>query len=122
MHLKYNSLFFDKEGKFREAKLVISWIKDVFNPCQMLNLFLTCVSNVSSNQERLVNSIGYDKNKTALNDYHKHYGEYDLPHTITFDSVVQNDDKEKNNQPASLPPPVTALDLMFKHASSITSS
>jgi hypothetical protein len=114
---------FDKEGKFREEKLVISWVKDVFNPWQMLNLFLTCVSNVSRNEERLVKSIGYDKDKTALNEYHKHYGEYDLPNTIFFDSVVHNKDKEKNTQSVlSFLPSPTALDLMFKRASSIVAS
>jgi hypothetical protein len=34
-----------KDGKFREEKLVTSWIKDVFDPWHMLNIFLADVSN-----------------------------------------------------------------------------
>ena len=34
-----------RDGKFREGKLVNTWIKDIFNPWYMLNMFLTAISN-----------------------------------------------------------------------------
>ena len=34
-----------KDGEFREGKLVNRWIKDIFDPWHMLNLFLTAISN-----------------------------------------------------------------------------
>jgi hypothetical protein len=42
----------NKEGKFREGSLVNIWIKDVFNPWYMLNMFLTAISN-SKNDEKV---------------------------------------------------------------------
>jgi hypothetical protein len=86
-------------------------------------LLLDELDKLSRKDQCSLKSIGYDKDKTALNEYHKHYGEYDLPNTIFFDSVVHNKDKEKNTQPVpSLLPSPTALDLMFKRASSIEAS
>ena len=41
-----------REGKFREGSLVNIWIKDVFNPWYMLNMFLTAISN-SKNDEKV---------------------------------------------------------------------
>lgn len=43
-----NEINFDKEDKFRERKLVNLWIMHIFNPTNMLNLFLTTISNSSN--------------------------------------------------------------------------
>jgi len=46
----WHSQFFDdpsnfRDKKFRESRLVNAWIKDIFNPWYMLNMFLTAISS-----------------------------------------------------------------------------
>lgn len=46
-----------REGKFRESRLVNNWIKGIFNPWYMLNMFLTAISNSSSDGKGISRNI-----------------------------------------------------------------
>jgi hypothetical protein len=111
---------FNRDGEFKEEKLVSSWIKDVFNPWQMLNIFLTVISNV--NESSTIETKGNEsmKQETALDEYREYYGELALsPHMTILSDVVK--DGERNKGKETIPAPTT-LDLalhrgMFVHES-----
>lgn len=47
-----NEINFDRERKFRERELVNSWIMHIYNPINMLNLFLASISNSSDDNKK----------------------------------------------------------------------
>ena len=110
-----------KEGKFRERRFVNSWIKDIFDPWQMLNLFLTAVSNtVEGNGKARTSSIRDEE--TILQEYSKQYRKGSLfPATGVFINPFLDPNKKKENWDSNndndnrLPP--TTLDLFFKRMS-----
>jgi hypothetical protein len=105
---------FNKDGKFKEEQLVSSWIKDVFNPLQMLNLFLTAISNVSRNEKipkKKTNDNNNKKQNTASEKYRKHYGELAISPNSTI--LSGNNNKEKRKETKTTPAP-TLLDLALQ--------
>jgi hypothetical protein len=108
---------FNSEGKFKEANLVSSWIKDVFNPMEMLNLFLAAIQN-SSNKNRAKfgkKEENDDKQKIALQQYSRYYGEVNITPIMKFLGNI-NKKQEKNNRVLKFirRPPPTILDLIFQ--------
>ena len=59
---------FDREGKFRERKLINSWITHTFNPINMLNLFLAVISNSTYNTNDLNNDDIISKYRKYLEE------------------------------------------------------
>jgi hypothetical protein len=108
---------FSSKGKFKEAKLVSSWIKDVFNPMEMLNLFLAAIQNSSNKNGAKFAKKGEndDKQKTALQQYSRYYGEVNVAPIMKFPGDI-NKKQEKNNRVLKLiqHPPPTILDLIFQ--------
>jgi hypothetical protein len=98
-----------KDGKFREGQLVNSWIKDVFNPWYMLNIFLAAVSN---SDERKGSEDNTKKEKTLIEQRIKQYKNENLPQIIDVDSI-------RNMHRSSKIIPST-LDLMFKRISEVS--
>jgi hypothetical protein len=116
---------FNKDGKFKEEQLVSSWIKDVFNPLQMLNLFLTTISNVSRNEKipkKKTNSNNNKKQNIALEEYRKHYGELAIsPNSTILSDNSNNNNKEKRKGRKTTPAP-TLLDLALQRGLSAAKS
>jgi hypothetical protein len=113
------SVNFDREGKFRERRLVINWIKDVFNPWHMFNLFLTTISNYSNDNKNTSQSIHEESNddEKLLKRHARYYEPFDISlisKGLTFN--VSNDEKTADEE--FLPP--TSLDLMVKSIISST--
>lgn len=105
-----------KDGKFREGKLVNTWIKDIFNPWYMLNLFLTAISNAAGNK-RKASSIKHKDKENLLKEYWKEYEKYDSSQIsgLSVDSILN----VKNNKENSKLPPTT-LDLLFMRVAATT--
>jgi hypothetical protein len=107
-----------KEGKFRERRLIDSWIKDIFDPWQMLNLFLTTVSNTLDPDKARANNIKDEK--AILKDYSKQYPEGSLfpssgVFTSSFVDPIKKKEKENNNNDNNDNGfPSTTLELFFK--------
>jgi hypothetical protein len=115
---KDHSINFSKNGKFEEEGVVSSWIKDVFDPWRMLNLFLTVISNSSTNEKRPMKIIKCDNNKKqaiALEEYCKYYGEAAVsPNTTILSGTSKNRKVEGEEMKAHLSRPApapTTLDL-----------
>jgi hypothetical protein len=109
---------FDKEGKFKERKLVDYWIKDIFSPWHMLNLFLTAMSNESASDD-IVNKT-YDDDDKILKDYSDFYGIDDptrISNGISGSSLPSTENYQKMN--GKIPPP-TVMDLMMERAAKTT--
>jgi hypothetical protein len=108
---------FSSEGKFKEAKLVSSWIKDVFNPTEMLNLFLAAIQNSSNkNVAKFAKKReNDDKQKNALQQYSRYYGEVNIAPIMKFVGDI-NKKQEKNIRASKLihHPTPTILDLIFQ--------
>src|ERR1700739_2836795 len=68
-----------KDGKFREGKLVNNWIKDVFDPWHMLNIFLTAVSNSDDGNGADDNT---KKEKTLIHQRIEQYQNENLPQIV----------------------------------------
>ena len=101
-----------RDGKFREGKLVSTWIKDIFNPWHMLNLFLTAVSNPADNKR--ANTKNRSKNEEILlRDYFKEYEKDNLSRIsgISVDSILNTKQNKKESKI-----PHTTLDLLFMRA------
>jgi hypothetical protein len=97
--------------------LINSWIKDIFDPWQMLNLFLTAVSNTveEGNDKARANSIKDEK--AILQNYSKQYREGSLFPTsgvFTNPFLDPNKKKEKEDSNDNYGFPPTTLDLFFK--------
>jgi hypothetical protein len=109
---------FNSEGKFKEAKIASSWIKDVFNPMEMLNLFLTAIQNSSNkNGTKFVKKReNNDKQKTALQQYSRYYGEVNIAPLMKPGDI--NKMQEKNNHVSKVirHPSPTTLDLIFQRS------
>ena len=73
-----------KDGKFREGQLVNSWIKDLFNPSHMLNIFLTAVLN---SDERKSSENNTKKEKTLIEHRIKQYQNENFPQIVDVDSI-----------------------------------
>jgi hypothetical protein len=93
-----------KDGKFREANLINTWIKDVFDPWHMLNIFLTAISN-SGEQKRSEDNT--KKEKTLIEQRIKQY--QNLPQIVNVDSIRDTHERSK-----IIP---STLDLMFRRIS-----
>jgi uncharacterized protein YpbB len=117
-----HSSHFDKEGEFKEKKLIGSWIKDVFNPWQMLNLFLTVVSNVKESSKKTPKLKGNEniRQGIALHEYHAYYGELAISPFMTILSDVKKNGRRKGNK-VTIPAPTT-LDLALHRGMSIHNS
>lgn len=105
----WNSSYFGdasnfKDGKFTEAKLINTWIKDVFDPWHMLNIFLTAISN-SDEQKRSEDNT--KKEKTLIEQRIRQY--QNLPQIVNVDSI-RNTHKRSKITPST-------LDLMFRRIS-----
>ena len=99
-----------KDGKFREGKLVNSWIKDVFNPWHMLNIFLTAVSN-SDDRKGADNNT--KKEKILIQQRIKQY-QNENPHQI----IVNVDSIRDTHERSKITP--STLDLMFRRISEMS--
>ena len=98
-----------KDGKFREGKLVTSWIKDVFDPWHMLNIFLTALSN-SDDRKGVDNNA--KKEKILIQQRIKQYQNENLPQIVDIDSI-RNMHERSNITPST-------LDLMLRRISEIS--
>jgi hypothetical protein len=109
-----------RDGKFKEGKFVDSWIKDVFSPWHMLNLFLVSVSNTNKSRKLRKNkTIEQDEEETILQEYSKQYEGFDLSKidAVPIESILPaNIEKKENNRNAHF----TALDLMLKRFAQIS--
>jgi len=105
-----------KNGNFKEAKLVKSWIKDIFSPWHMLNLFLTTVSNSRSIKNGTKST--YPKINNILQQIKEDEREGSLLRIrgIPIKSIVSKSTDIKKKAKRKLPP--TTLDLMFRRISS----
>jgi hypothetical protein len=97
-----------KDGKFREGKLVNTWIKDIFNPWNMLNMFLTAISNSANVGKVERNNI---KRQEILM---KQRLKEDLPSRISGVSIESILNPKINTQEHELPP--STLDLKIRRA------
>ena len=97
-----------KDGKFREGQLVNSWIKDVFNPWHMLNIFLTAVSN---SDDRKGSEGNTKKEKTLIEQRIKQY-QNDNSALVDVDSI--------RNTPVDDKITPSTLDLMFQRISEVS--
>lgn len=98
-----------KDGKFREGQLVNSWIKDLFNPWHMLNIFLTAVLN---SDERKSSENNTKKEKTLIEHRIKQYQNENFPQIVDVDSI--------HNTPAGDKITPSTLDLMFQRISEVS--
>jgi DNA-binding transcriptional ArsR family regulator len=112
-----NSSNFSKDGEFKEEKLVSSWIKDVFNPWQMLNLFLTAISNVEEGSMKKEKGDDNAKQEIALDKYREYYGELTISPRMTFLSNTSNNSARRVITPAP-----TTLDLALYRGFSLHNS
>jgi hypothetical protein len=103
-----------RDGKFREGRLVSTWIKEVFNPWYMLNMFLTAISN-SKNDEKVGRNNAKRQEilmKQRLKEYKK-----DLSlqiNGISIESILNS----KINSPEPAVPPST-FDLIIQRVSDL---
>lgn len=93
-----------KDAKFREGKLVNSWIKNVFDPWYMLNIFLTAISN-SGEQKRSEDNT--KKEKTLIEQRIRQH--QNLPQIVNVDSIRNTHERSKITP--------STLDLMFRRIS-----
>jgi hypothetical protein len=110
---------FNGEGKFKEANLVSSWIKSVFNPMEMLNLFLTAIQNSSSKNgaKSTKKRKNDDKQKNALQQYSRYYGEVDVAPIMKFvDNINKKQGKNGHVSKLVQGPHPTILDLIFQRS------
>lgn len=99
-----------RNGKFREGRLVNTWIKDIFDPWYMLNMFLTAISNSANDTNTPRNNA---KKQEMLLE--KRLRE-DLSHRINALPIQSVTGTKINNQPRDLPP--STLDLIIRRFSS----
>lgn len=93
-----------KDAKFREGKFVNSWIKEVFDPWHMLNIFLTAVSNSDEQKGPEHNT---KKEKTLIEQRIRQY--QNLPQIVNVDSIRNTHERNKITP--------STLDLMFRRIS-----
>lgn len=110
-----------KSGKFKEGKYVDSWIKDVFSPWHMLNLFLVSISNANKSRRAMKNKTIEQNEETILQEYSKQYEGFDLSKIsgVLIDSILPANIKKKENKRQSH---LTALDLMLHHFAETSNS
>jgi len=98
-------LNFDSKGKFKERNLINDWIKSVFDPMYMLNLFVTVVHNSRPDGEQTLDNKKTKKNEDNVSDrVIKKEGIY-----IISGNNLKN---KENKNICSLP--LTVIDLIFK--------
>ena len=98
-----------RDGKFREGKLVHTWIKDIFNPWCMLNMFLTTISNSAN-----VGKVG--RNNIKRQDIlMKQRLKEDLPSRTSGVSIESILNPKINTQEHEIPP--STLDLIIRRSS-----
>jgi hypothetical protein len=103
-----------RDGKFREGRLVNTWIKEVFNPWYMLNMFLTAISN-SKNDEKVGRNNAKRQEilmKQRLKEYKK-----DLSLQINEISIESILNPKINSPEPSVPP--STLDLIIQRVSDL---
>jgi hypothetical protein len=99
-----------KEGNFRERRLIDSWIKDIFDPWQMLNLFLTTVSNtVECNDKANIRD-----EETIIKEYDEQYKKGSL---FPFIGGLENKKSDNNKDDDSNRFPPTTADLFLRRIS-----
>src|SRR5947208_14170443 len=98
-----------RDGKFREGKLVHTWIKDIFNPWYMLNMFLTAISNSAN-----VGKVGRNNIKRQ-EILMKHRLKEDLPSRISAVPIESILNPKINTQEHEFPP--STYDLMVRRSS-----
>ncbi len=105
-----NETNFDRQGKFSERKLVNSWIMHIFNPINILNLFLVSISNSSGDDKK-----DMDENEAVLK-----YSRYlDRNQMNTFkQNTFRQTSKETDLDVGDIDFPPTTLDLFYKRISS----
>jgi hypothetical protein len=99
-----------KSGKSREAKLFNSWIKDVFNPWHMLNIFLTAVSNSDDSKGP------HNKSKREKTLIKQRIAQYPIENTSQMIRVNSFLNPKYNNESNEY----CTLDLMFQRLSEIS--
>lgn len=97
------------DGKFREGKLVTSWIKNVFDPWHMLNIFLTAVSNSDELKGAGDNT---KREKTLIQERIKQYQNDNSPQIVDIDSIRNTHERSKIT--------TSTLDLMLRRISEIS--
>jgi hypothetical protein len=93
-----------RDGKFKEGKLVHTWIKDIFNPWGMLNMFLTTISNSAN-----VGKVGRNNIKRQEILMKERLKE-DLPSRISGVSIESILNPKINTKEHEIPP--STLDLI----------
>jgi hypothetical protein len=100
-----------KDGKFREGKLVNRWIKDIFDPWHMLNLFLTAISNSADDWKVLAKSSKREE-EILIRQRIKQYENENLPQIVDVDSI-----RDMHRRGKITP---STLDLMFRRISEVS--
>ena len=108
-----------RNGKFKEAKFVNRWIKDIFSPWHMLNLFLTAVSNSQPTEKGIQSRHPKIDNVFLLKQIKQHEKERNQLRRsgIPIKSVDSTNSNVKKKKKDKLPPPT--LDLMLRRSLSI---
>ena len=101
-----------KDGKFREGKLVNTWIKDIFDPWHMLNLFLTAISNSADDSKVPANSS--KREEIVIRQRIRQYENENFHEIVDVDSI-RNMHRRGKITPST-------LDLMFQRISEISQS
>ena len=105
-----NETNFDRQGKFSERKLVNSWIMHIFNPINILNLFLASISNSSGDDKK-----DMDENEAILK--YDRYLERNQINTFR-QNIFRQTSKETDLGVGDIDFPPTTLDLFYKRMSS----
>ncbi len=100
-----------RDGKFREGKLVNTWIKDIFNPWHMLNMFLTAVSNPADDRK----TVPAKREEILVRERLKEY-ENDNPTEISGVSIDSILSPKRNNMKQNKMP-LSTSDLMLRRVS-----
>jgi hypothetical protein len=95
-----------RDGKFREGKLVHTWIKDIFNPWYMLNMTISNPANV-----RKVGRDNIKRQEILMKQRLKE----DLPSRMSAVPIESILNPKINTQEHELPP--STYDLMVRRAS-----
>jgi hypothetical protein len=105
-----NETNFDRQGKFSERNLVNSWIMHIFNPINILNLFLASISNSSGDDKK-----DMDENEAILK-YNKYLNTNQM-NSFRHNTFRQTS-KESDLDVGDIDFPSITLDLFYKRISS----
>ncbi|MDQ6667583.1 MAG: hypothetical protein M3Y53_05065, partial [Thermoproteota archaeon] len=102
-----------RDGKFKEGKFVNSWIKDIFNPWYMLNMFLTAISNSADDRKPVRENA--KREEILIRERFKEYENYSSSVGVSVDAFLR---PKRNSKKQNKMPPST-LDLKLRRVSSL---